>query len=88
MNRRTSTARSGISSSAADLAKFLAALDAGNLLKPESLKALWTPVVLNGGKSVEYGLGWTVEEHKKRQVVGHEGGGAAWVAHFRRSTFR
>jgi CubicO group peptidase (beta-lactamase class C family) len=50
---------------------------------------MWTPMRLNdgtvlrlGGGSSSYGLGWTVDEHKGRKVVGHEGGGSAWVAHF------
>ena len=72
----------GLNSSAADLAKFFVALDAGKILKPESLGALWSPVKLNDGTEKGYGLGWTVGEHKGRRVVGHEGGGAAWIAHF------
>ena len=72
----------GLNSSAADLAKFFVALDAGKILKPESLGALWSPVRLNDGTEKPYGMGWTVGEHKGRRVVGHEGGGAAWIAHF------
>ena len=72
----------GLNSSAADLAKFFVALDGGKILKPESLGALWSPVKLNDGTEKGYGLGWTVGEHKGRKVVGHEGGGAAWIAHF------
>jgi CubicO group peptidase (beta-lactamase class C family) len=72
----------GLNSSAADLAKFLIALDAGKVLRPESLRALWSPVRLNDGAEKGYGLGWTVGEHEGRKVVGHEGGGAIWVAHF------
>lgn len=72
----------GLNSSAADMAKFLAALDAGRVLKPESLRALWTPVRLNDGAEKSYGLGWTIGSHDGRKVVGHEGGGAIWLAHF------
>jgi D-alanyl-D-alanine carboxypeptidase len=80
----------GLNSSAADMAKFLSALDAGGVLKRESLEELWSPTQLNDGTELRvggagrssYGLGWTVDEHKGRKVVGHEGGGAAWVAHF------
>jgi hypothetical protein len=35
-----------------------------------------------GSRKSSYALGWTIEEHKGRKVVGHEGGGSAWVAHF------
>jgi CubicO group peptidase (beta-lactamase class C family) len=80
---------SGLNSSAADMAKFMAALDAGGVLRRESLEELWKPMRLNDGTELRfgegrssYGLGWTVGEHKGRKVVGHEGGGAAWVAHF------
>ena len=72
----------GLNSSANDLAKFLAALDAGRVLRPESLRELWSPVRLNGGVEKGYGLGWTVDVHRERKVVGHEGGGAIWAAHF------
>lgn len=72
----------GLNSSAADLARFFVALDQGKLLKPESLQALWAPVRLNDGTVKGYGLGWTVDTHKGRKVVGYEGGGAAWIAHF------
>lgn len=73
---------SGLNSSVADLARFLLALDTGKILKQESLREMWSPVRLNDGSTYGYGLGWTVGEHNGRQVVGHEGGGAAWIAHF------
>ncbi len=81
---------SGLNSSAADMAKFLSALDAGKVLKRGSLEELWSPMRLNDGTVLTFGsagrssyaLGWTVDEHKGRKVVGHEGGGASWVAHF------
>jgi CubicO group peptidase (beta-lactamase class C family) len=41
-----------------------------------------SPVRLNNGVEKGYGLGWTVDAHKDRKVVGHEGGGASWIAHF------
>jgi CubicO group peptidase (beta-lactamase class C family) len=72
----------GLNSSAADLTKFLLALDSGKVLKPESLQLMWSATRLNDGTEKGYGLGWTVEEHQGRKVVGHEGGGAIWVAHF------
>jgi len=71
-----------LNSSIMDVVKFLVAMDKGNLLKPESLGALWTPFRLNNGTVTDYGLGWTVGTHAGRKVVGHEGGGAVWIAHF------
>jgi CubicO group peptidase (beta-lactamase class C family) len=72
----------GLNSSASDLSKFMVALDAGKVLKQQSVQALWTPAKLNDGTEKNYGLGWSLDRHKGRRVVGHEGGGAAWVAHF------
>lgn len=43
---------------------------------------MWSLLRLNDGAEKGYGLGWTIGEHKGRRVVGHEGGGAIWVAHF------
>jgi CubicO group peptidase (beta-lactamase class C family) len=72
----------GLNSSASDLATFLIALDAGKLLKQESVNAMWSTTRLNDGSTKNYGLGWTIEDHRGHKVVGHEGGGAIWIAHF------
>lgn len=71
-----------LNSSAEDLARFMIALDSGKVVRKESLEELWAPVELNSGTHKPYGLGWTVDEYKDRTVVGHEGGGAIWLAHF------
>jgi CubicO group peptidase (beta-lactamase class C family) len=78
---RDGTPASGLNASIADLSRFLIALDSTAMLRRESLEALWTPARLNDGTKVEYGLGWSLDEHRGRQVAGHEGGGAAWIAH-------
>lgn len=72
----------GLNSSVQDLAKFLMALDGNKILTEASREEMWAPVELNNGTEKPYGLGWTVDEHKGRKVVGHEGGGAIWLAHF------
>lgn len=72
----------GLNSSAADLTKFLIALDADKILRRDHREEMWAPVELNNGTQKPYGLGWTVDEHKGHRVVGHEGGGAIWIAHF------
>jgi CubicO group peptidase (beta-lactamase class C family) len=69
-------AAGGLYASAADLAKFFEALEAGRLLKPESLEAMWTRPDLGGGGRGEFGLGWVVRTHRGRKVVGHSGGPA------------
>jgi CubicO group peptidase (beta-lactamase class C family) len=72
----------GLNSSSADLAALMAALDSRTVLSRGSLDAMWTPAVLVDGTAQTFGLGWVVGRHAGRTVVGHEGGGAAWVAHF------
>lgn len=72
----------GVNSSVTDLARFLTALDSGRVLDEPHLAEVWTPARLNDGSRHGYGLGWTVAEYQGLRVVGHEGGGHAWVAHF------
>ncbi len=72
----------GLNSSASDLSKFFIALDAGRVIRPQSLTELWAPMKLNDGKESLYGLGWDLKDHKGYKVVGHEGGGSIWAAHF------
>jgi CubicO group peptidase (beta-lactamase class C family) len=72
----------GANSTLTDLARFLTALDEGRVLDPALREELWTPAMLKDGSRQGYGLGWTVSEHRGLAVVGHEGGGHAWVAHF------
>jgi CubicO group peptidase (beta-lactamase class C family) len=73
---------SALNSSVPDLARLLVALDKGVVLKDVNRDQLWTATKLNDGSTKDYGLGWALAEHKGRKVVGHEGGGAIWVAHF------
>lgn len=72
----------GLNSSAADFATFLAALNTNRVLRAETRELLWNKTTLTDGTQRGYGLGWTVGEHKGRSVVGHEGGGAIWLARF------
>lgn len=69
-------------SSARDLHRFMAALHAGRLLKPETTRRLWTPVVDRPtppgggtpGLRARYGLGFVVNEDAQGTLVGHTGG--------------
>jgi CubicO group peptidase (beta-lactamase class C family) len=72
----------GANSSMTDMARFLSAVDQGQVLHPSLLAELWSPTTLSDGSRSGYGLGWTVAEHRGRTVVGHEGGGHTWVTHF------
>jgi CubicO group peptidase (beta-lactamase class C family) len=57
-----------------DLARWHRALDAGSVLKPESLRRMWTPVRLPDGADTRYGFGWMVWSYDGHAVVEHGGG--------------
>ncbi len=56
-----------------DMAKWDAALNTEKLLKKASLEAMWTPVVLNNGKTHPYGFGWFVVEVQGHRLIHHGG---------------
>jgi len=66
----------GLYASIQDLARFFAALDAGRVLRPESLAAIETPAVLSTGKQAPFGLGWIVRPYRGATLAGHSGGPA------------
>ena len=72
----------GLVSTASDLAKWDAALDSEKLLKRNSLKQMFTPAELAGGKIVNfdfrgaptsYGFGWFLTGYRGRKMVTHGG---------------
>jgi hypothetical protein len=63
-----------IVSTADDLARWQAALDAGTILTPESRKKMWTPLVLADGTTTRYGYGWDMWTYEGHTVVEHGGG--------------
>jgi CubicO group peptidase (beta-lactamase class C family) len=68
-------AAGGILSSVLDLARFHVALDAGRLLRPEMLRAMYAEHHLADGTPTGYGLGWAVaRDAQGRRLVGHAGG--------------
>jgi len=64
----------GLISSVADLAKFAIALTQGKLVKPETLKAMWTPTKLPDGSTAPYGLGFEIRQDQGMTLYGHTGG--------------
>jgi CubicO group peptidase (beta-lactamase class C family) len=66
----------GIYASAADLAKWASALDAGRLLAPAYQEQMWIPPRLDGGAVGSFGVGWAVGRYHGRRTVGHSGGPA------------
>ncbi len=63
----------GLSSTVSDMVAFALAVRAGRLLRPETVKMMWTPQKLRNGEATEYGLGWFVREVKGRRQVSHGG---------------
>jgi serine beta-lactamase-like protein LACTB len=63
----------GLLSTADDLIKFVLAVESGNLLKPEALKAMWTAQTTPDGKSTGYGLGWGILSDHGDVTVAHSG---------------
>ena len=72
----------GFLSTAEDLARFGDRLLRGELLRPETVALLWTPMQTSDGTSTEYGIGWTVERDSLgRRRVRHSGGSVGGTAH-------
>lgn len=67
------TASGGLVSTVRDLARFDAALDAFDLLAPETLAVAWSPAADRGGVSSPMGLGWFVQSYKGERLVWHFG---------------
>ena len=75
----------GIVSTASDMAKWAAALDAQRILKRSSLELMWSPARLNGGDTAHYGFGWHLWDVRGHRVVQHGGGrpgASAFLAHY------
>jgi CubicO group peptidase (beta-lactamase class C family) len=76
----------GVNTTAEELARWTMALQSGKLLKPKSLRELWTPGALNDGSHGGfsplldgYALGWPIATRAERPVYGPIGGGCAAV---------
>jgi CubicO group peptidase (beta-lactamase class C family) len=68
-----STADGSLYLTVLDYSKWNAALDAGDVLKPESWAEVYRPARLNSGKTYPYGFGWFLESGQGRV---HQHGGA------------
>lgn len=60
-------------SSVDDLARWDAAISAGQLIKPASWQKAFTPYVLASGKSTGYGYGWQVGKMRGLPEIAHGG---------------
>ena len=66
-------AAGGMVSTVDDLAAFMAALQAGKIVTPASVRRMNTSYVLPDGKATGYGLGEWVRQVNGRHLVGHGG---------------
>lgn len=66
-------AAGGVISTAADLARFDLALDAGRLLSEASKAEMWRPGRSPSGVALPYGIGWYAEMVDGRRAVWHTG---------------
>ena len=64
----------GLAGTAPDEARFAMALVGGSLLKKETLAQMLSPQRTRDGKTVGYGLGWSLGERGHRREVWHTGG--------------
>ena len=56
------------------MARFAAALQAGTLLKPETLKLMWTPQPTRDRRATGFGFGFVVGRHGGEREIYHTGG--------------
>ncbi len=78
----------GYVSTARDLARFGGALvsPTQSLIRPDTLKLLWTPATLTDGSATKYGLGWSVKTDPRIASAnggdgGDGGGGGRYIGH-------
>lgn len=64
----------GLCSTAGDLARFAAAVQADGLLKRETKERMFTRQKTKDGQETTYGLGWSLATRGGRKVVSHGGG--------------
>ncbi len=75
-------ASGGFVSTTEDLVRFVHALASGRLLKPETVRLLWTSLATRDGRETGYGLGWSVaRDEKGRERVWHSGGAQGGTAY-------
>ena len=64
----------GYDSTPGDLVTFADALLAGTLVRPSTLKTMWTSQTLRDGSKTGYGMGWGIGEFEGQGIVAHTGG--------------
>jgi len=70
----------GLRSTAADLVRFVLAVERGKLVKPQTREAMWRRQKTADGKETNYGLGWGIGELTGARMISHSGGQAGTAA--------
>jgi CubicO group peptidase (beta-lactamase class C family) len=78
------TADGALYLTALDMAEWETALAKNELLEPESLRLMWTPVTLNDGSTADYGFGWDVTRMRGHRVIQHGGRWQGFRTHIAR----
>jgi CubicO group peptidase (beta-lactamase class C family) len=63
-----------------DMVRWNAALESEKIVPAVLRDQLWSPVLLNNGKTYPYGLGWRLQELHGRKAVGHSGSTSGFSA--------
>ena len=71
-------------STVGDLAKWNAALDAGQVLTEASKQQMWSPTRLNNGSLHPYGFGWWLDPVQGHRRIGHTGETSGFTASWER----
>jgi len=73
-----------IYSTVKDLFTWNEAVFNGKILSDESLKAAFTPVLLNNKQKIDYGYGWALAENRGYKFIGHGGGLHGFLSYLER----
>jgi len=65
-----------------DMARWDSLLYSNDLLTPESLREITTPVVLNSGMTYPYGFGWRVGSANGHRIMAHSGSWQGFKSYF------
>lgn len=69
-------------SSLRDLARWETVLDSKDFFRPETYTAMWSPTLLNDGKTHPYGFGWSFPELNGAKLIEHSGATMAFRSDF------
>lgn len=73
-----------IYSTTRDLYKWNEAIFNGKVLKEESLKEAFSKTILNNGKTIDYGFGWSLGELRGMKLISHGGAVFGFLADLER----